>query len=104
MKKKIEYGKEAVTRVEGNRIIESSQSIAAGKFISPKKIYTEESIEVKSRGEQDAEYVRFADEEERYYKSGGLVSSEFQIRRTLTAAKRGSHYVVKKFTRLDNDA
>lgn len=101
---KIEYGKKSVTEIQGNKLVEISQSIVAGSFVAPKKVHTEESIEVHNRAAQDEEYIKFADEEERLYKAGKLVDAEFQIRRTRASNNRGTRYVVKKFTILDNSS
>ena len=96
------YGKKAITEVRGNKLIEASQSIVAGESVLPRRIHTEESIEIHDRADQDEEYIRFADEEERLSQAGRLLEAEFQIRRTSAATKRGARYAVKKFTTLDN--
>ena len=98
---KIEYGKRSITEVQGNKLVEVSQSIVGGSFVAPKKVHTEESIEIRDRADQDEEYIRFADEEQRLYEAGKLVEAEFQIRRTGASANRGTRYVIKKFTILD---
>lgn len=98
----MQYGKKSVTEVRGNQVIEVSESIVAGASILPRKIHTEESIEVFSRADQDEEYIRFADEEERLQSQGKLLDAEFQIRRTPASLKRGTRYAVKKFTIIDN--
>ena len=98
---KIEYGKQSVTEVKGNKLVEISHSIVAGSFVAPKKVHTEESIEIRDRADQDEEYIKFADEEERLYKAGKLLDAEFQIRRTGASNNRGTRYVIKKFTILD---
>lgn len=98
---KIEYGKKSVTEVQGNKLIEVSQPIVAGAFVAPKKVHTEESIEIRDRADQDEQYISFADEEQKLYDAGKLVDAEFQIRRTGAATSRGTRYVVKKFTILD---
>lgn len=101
MDKEINYGKRSVTEVKGNKLVETSHSIVAGDFVYPAKVRTEESIEIRDRADQDAEYIKFADEEERIQRSGRLLEAEFQIKRTPAADKRGTRYVVKKFTILD---
>lgn len=98
----MQYGKKSVTEVRGNQVIEVSESIVAGASILPRKIHTEESVEVFSRADQDEEYIRFADEEERLQSQGKLLDAEFQIRRTPASLKRGTRYAVKKFTIIDN--
>ncbi len=98
----IEYGKKTITEVKGDVLTETSQSIVAGDFILPRKIHTEESIEIKDRSDQDEEYIRFADEEERLQKTGRLIEAEFQIRRTPASKSRGVRYAIKKFTVLDS--
>lgn len=98
---KIEYGKKSVTEIQGNKLVEVSQSIVAGSFVAPKKVHTEESVEIRDRADQDEQYILFADEEERLYKAGKLVDAEFQIRRTGASANRGTRYAIKKFTILD---
>lgn len=98
----MKYGKKSITEIKGNKLIESSQSIVAGESVLPRRIHTEESIEIYNRADQDEEYIRFADEEERLSKAGKLLEAEFQIRRTSAAARRGARYAVKKFTTLDN--
>ena len=95
------FGKKSITEVKGDKVTETTQSVVAGNFIWPRKVRTEESIEVHTRAEQDAEYIRFADEEESLKKSGRLVEAEFQIRRTPAATKNGARYAIKKFTVLD---
>lgn len=102
MSKSIEYGKEAVTVIKGNRLTETSQSIVAGNYVFPRKIHTEESIEIHDRADQDEEYIRFADEEQKLFKAGKLVEAEFQIRRTPASNARNTRYAVKKFTVLDS--
>ena len=102
MEQEIQYGKYSVTKVGGNKTTEVSHSIVAGSFISPSKIHTEESIEIKDRSDQDEEYIRFADEEERLQKAGKLLEAEFQIKRTPASTKRGTRYAVKKFTFIDS--
>lgn len=102
MDSKIQYGKTSVTKVIGNKTVETTKNIVAGEFVPPNKIHTEESVEVSDRADQDAEYIRFADEEERLQKAGKLVEAEFQIRRTPAATKRGKLYAIKKFTILDS--
>ena len=97
----MEYGKKTVTEISGSKLIETSHSVAAGEVVLPRRIRTEESVEVHSRADQDKEYIRFADEEERLSKTGKLVEAEFQIRRTPSATARKTRYVVKKFTVLD---
>ena len=98
---KIEYGKRSITEVQGNKLVEVSQSIVGGSFVAPKKVHTEESIEIRDRADQDEEYIRFADEEQRLYEAGKLVEAEFQIRRTGASTNRGTRYAIKKFTILD---
>lgn len=98
----MKYGKKSITEIKDNWLIESSESIVAGASMLPRKIHTEESIEISCRADQDSEYIRFADEEERLYKSGKLLDAEFQIRRTPASIKRGVRYAIKKFTILDN--
>lgn len=98
----MEYGKKTITEVKGNWLIESSESVVAGAPILPRKIHTEESIEVSCRAELDEEYIHFADEEEKLTKLGKLLDAEFQIRRTPASTKRGTCYAIKKFTILDN--
>lgn len=98
----IKYGKRSVAEVKGNTVVETTENIVAGSFVSPRKIHTEENIEVSSRADQDEEYIRFADEEERLYNSGVLIEAEFQIRRTPSTAKRGTRYAIKKFTIFDS--
>ena len=98
---KIEYGKKSVTEIQGNKLVEVSQSIVAGSFVAPKKVHAEESVEIRDRADQDEQYILFADEEERLYKAGKLVDAEFQIRRTGASANRGTRYAIKKFTILD---
>lgn len=104
MDKDFEYGKRSVTEIKGNRLVETSQSIVAGSYVLPRKIHTEESVEIRSRADQDEEYIRFADEEEKLQKAGKLVDAEFQVRRTPASAKRGTRYAIKKFTVLDSGA
>ena len=99
---KIQYGKKAITKIKGNKTTEISQTIIAGSFVPHKRVHTEENIEVHNRAEQDAEYIRFADEEDRLQRAGRLVDAEFQIRRTPSATERGARYAIKKFTILDN--
>lgn len=98
---KIEYGKKSVTEIQGNKLVEVSQSIVAGSFVAPKKVHTEESVEIRDRADQDEQYILFADEEQRLYEAGKLVEAEFQIRRTGASANRGTRYAIKKFTILD---
>lgn len=98
----MQYGKKSVTEIHGNQLVETSESIVAGSAILPRKIHTEESVEVFSRADQDEEYIRFADEEERLQSQGKLLDAEFQIRRTPASAKRGARYAVKKLTIIDN--
>lgn len=104
MEDKIKYGKRSVTEVKGDTLIETIDTIIAGAFISPKKIHTEESVEISSRADQDEEYIKFADEEERLQKAGILVEAEFQVRRTPASVKRGTRYAIKKFTFFDSGA
>lgn len=98
----MEYGKKSITEVKNNRLVETSETIIAGAFMPPRKIHTEESVEVKDRADQDAEYIKFADEEDRLQKLGTLLEAEFQIRRTPASNRRGTRYAVKKFTVLDS--
>lgn len=102
MEESLEFGKKSITEVNGNNLTETTQSIVAGSFVWPKKIHTEESIKIHNRADQDEEYIRFADEEERLQESGRLIEAEFQIRRTPAATKTGARYAIKKFTVLDN--
>lgn len=102
MEEKQQYGKRVVTEVKNNQLTETSQSIIAGEYILPRKIHTEESVKVYSRADQDAEYIRFADEEERLQKTGKLLEAEFQIKRTPASIKSGARYAIKKFTVLDS--
>lgn len=97
----IKYGKRSVAEVKDNKVVEISENIVAGEFVSPRKIHTEENIEVNSRADQDEEYIRFADEEERLFKAGILIEAEFQVRRTPSSKKRGTRYAIKKFTFFD---
>ena len=102
MKNKIEYGKMSTTEVRGGTLTETIDTIVAGNFVFPRKIHTEESVEINSRADQDEEYIKFADEEERLQKAGILVEAEFQIRRTPASVKRGTRYAIKKFTFFDS--
>ena len=102
MDKSIEYGKKTITEVQGNRLTETSQSIVAGSYILPRKVHTEESVEIHDRADQDEEYIRFADEEQRLFNTGKLVEAEFQIRRTPASNARNTRYAIKKFTVLDS--
>lgn len=102
MKNKIEYGKRSVTEVKGDTLVETSETIVAGSFVSPRKVHTEESVEINSRADQDVEYIKFADEEERLQKLGILIDAEFQVRRTPASVKRGTRYAIKKFTFFDS--
>lgn len=98
----MEFGKKIVTEVKDGKLVETIQTIAGGKFVMPRKVRTEENIEVYSRKEQDEEYIKFADEEEKLFKTGKLLEAELQVRHTPASIKRGTKYVVKKFTVLDN--
>lgn len=102
MENKIKYGKRSVTEVRGDTLIETTDTIVAGSFVSPRKIHTEESVEISGRVDQDEEYIKFADEEERLQNAGILVEAEFQIRRTPASIKRGTRYAIKKFTFFDS--
>ena len=104
MDKEIEYGKKIVTEVQGNHLTETSQSIVAGNYVLPRKVHTEESVEIHDRADQDEQYIQFADEERRLSKTGKLVEAEFQIRRTPASNARKTRYAVKKFTILDSGA
>lgn len=99
---KIEYGKRSTTEVKGDTLIETIDTIVAGSFVSPRKIHTEESVEINSRADQDEEYIKFADEEERLHKAGILIEAEFQVRRTPASVRRGTRYAIKKFTFFDS--
>lgn len=98
----IQYGKISTTKVVGDKTVETTKNIVAGEFVPPNKIHTEESIEIFNRADQDSEYIKFADEEERLQKAGKLVEAEFQVRRTPSSIRRGSRYAIKKFTILDS--
>lgn len=102
MGKHLQFGKKSITELKDNKLVETAQSFVAGNAIFPRKIHTEESVEVRSRAEQDAEYIKFADEEDRLQKTGRLIEAEFQIHRTPAATKRGARYAVKKLTILDS--
>jgi hypothetical protein len=102
MGENIQYGKISTTKVVGDKTIETTKNIVAGEFVPPNKIHTEESIEIFDRADQDAEYIKFADEEERLQKAGKLVEAEFQVRRTPSSVRRGARYAIKKFTILDS--
>lgn len=104
MGQQIEYGKQTITRVSGDKLIEIDRNIVEGSFVAPQKVKTEESIEVRDRKEQDAQYIKFADEEERLQKAGKLLDAEFQVRRTPAATRRGVRYAISKFTILDNNS
>ena len=96
-----EFGKTSITEVDGDNLVETTQSIVAGNPVWPRKIHTEKSVKIRSRADQDEEYIRFADEEERLQESGKLLEAEFQVRRTPAAAKSGARYAIKKFTIID---
>lgn len=96
------YGKKIVTEIKDNRLIETSRTIVAGEYILPRKVRTEESVKISGRRDQDEQYIRFADEEERLQKAGKLLEAEFQIKRTPAATKNGFRYAIKKFTVLDS--
>lgn len=98
----IQYGKESTTKVKGNKLFRRTKTIVAGEIVLPIRLETEESVEVGSRKEQDEIYIAFADEEERLREGGRLIDSGISIKRTPSAAKKGTWYVVKKFTVLDN--
>lgn len=102
MNNEIAYGKKSVTEVKGEKLVETTASIVAGEFVSPRKIHTEENIKVYSRADQDKEFIAFADEEERLFKAGVLIEAEFQIRRTPASSKDGARYAIKKFTFFDS--
>lgn len=102
MDNQIKYGKQSITEVNGVKLVETTENIVAGKFVSPRKIHTEENVMVFNRADQDAEYIKFADEEERLHNAGILIESEFQIRRTPASSKQGARYAIKKFTFFDS--
>ena len=102
MENKIEYGKKSVTEVKEDKLIETTDNIVAGEFVSPRKIHTEENIKVFNRADQDKEYILFADEEQRLFEAGVLIEAEFQIRRTPASSKDGARYAIKKFTFFDS--
>lgn len=102
MENKIEYGKKSVTEVKDDKLIETTDNIVAGGFVSPRKIHTEENIKVFNRADQDKEYILFADEEQRLFEAGVLIEAEFQIRRTPASSKDGARYAIKKFTFFDS--
>lgn len=102
MENKIEYGKKSITEVKDDKLIETTDNIVAGEFVSPRKIHTEENIKIFNRADQDKEYISFADEEQRLFESGVLIEAEFQIRRTPASSKNGARYAIKKFTFFDS--
>lgn len=99
---KLQYGKKSTTEVKDNKLFRRTKTIVAGEVVLPMRLETEENIEVSSRKEQDEVYIDFADEEERLRESGRLIDSGISIKRTPNATKKGTWYVVKKFTVLDN--
>lgn len=102
MENKIEYGKKSITEVKDDKLIETTDNIVAGEFVSPRKIHTEENIKIFNRADQDKEYILFADEEQRLFEAGVLIEAEFQIRRTPASSKDGARYAIKKFTFFDS--
>ena len=95
------YGKRITTEIKGEKLIETTENIAEGSTMNARKVRTEERIEVRGFDDVMSEFEKFAREEEELRENKNLLSAEFEIQRTPATEKRGTRYVIKKFTILD---